>query len=75
MKDTLDHLAQSTDAIGIAKTATIAGGTTAFAFGLSAQTLIAVVGLLIAILGFAYNIWATERRLKILKSQHKDEGE
>ena len=38
------------------------GSTTAVAFGLTAHELAAVSGVLIALIGVLYNVWAGERR-------------
>ena len=75
MKDTLDHVAQSTEAAVGAKVAVAAGSVSSVIFGFDANTLGVVFGLIIGVVGLLYNIWATERRLKILRSIHSDEGE
>ncbi|KAA9133596.1 hypothetical protein F3N42_03715 [Marinihelvus fidelis] len=49
----------------VAKGTTLAGSGSAVFFGLHANEFAAITGALIAILGFAYNIWVQERRLRI----------
>ena len=68
MKDTLDHVAQSTEAAVGAKVAVAAGSVSSVIFGFDANTVGVVCGLLIGLIGLIYNIWSTERKLKILKS-------
>ena len=75
MKDTLDHIAQSTEAAISAKVAVAAGSVSSVIFGFDANTVGVVVGLVIGVVGLIYNIWATERRLKILRHIHSDEGD
>jgi len=75
MKDSLDHLAQSTEAALVSKAAIVGGSAGSVIFGFSSEAVGVVCGLVIGLIGLAYNIWATERRLKILKSQHTDQGE
>jgi len=74
MKETLDHVAQSTEAAIGAKVAVAAGSVSSVIFGFDANTVGVVCGLLIGFVGLIYNIWATERKLKILK-KHKPEDE
>ena len=74
MKDTLDHIAQSTEAAVSAKVAVAAGSVSSVIFGFDANVVGIVCGVAIGLIGLIYNIWATERKLKILK-MHKQEDE
>lgn len=75
MSGTLDHLAQSTEAAFVSKAAIVGGSAGSVIFGFSADAVGVVAGIMIGLIGLGYNIWATERRLRILKSQHEDQGE
>lgn len=63
----LDRLAESSEIGVAAKTAIGTGATSAIIFGINAQVVGIVAGIIIGLLGLAYTIWSTERKLKIFK--------
>ena len=50
--------------------ATYAGSATAIVGGLGMNDLAACVGMVVAVLGFMYNVWHKERVLKELRSKN-----
>ena len=67
MSDTLDQLAHSSEAAALAKVGIAAGSASSVIFGISAEVVGVVCGIAIALSSLIYQIWATERRIKILK--------
>ena len=71
----LDALAQSGEAAVVAKGAIAAGSASSVIFGLQAEVLGVIAGIVIGLAGLIYNVWATERRLRILRASKADAGE
>ena len=67
MSDTLDQLAHSSEAAAIAKFGVAAGSGASVIFGISAEVVGIVFGIAIALTSLIYQIWATERRIRILR--------
>ena len=67
MSDTLDQLAHSSEAASIAKFGVAAGSASSVIFGISAEVIGVLFGIAIALTSLIYQIWATERRIKILR--------
>lgn len=74
MSGLLDRLAQSTEAGVASKAAITTGATSAVLFGINAEVVGIVAGIVIGLTGLIYNIWSTERKLKILKANKQDGG-
>lgn len=64
---TLDQLAQSSEAAALAKVGIAGGAAGSVLFGISSDVVGVIGGLCIGLAGLLYNVWATERRLKILR--------
>jgi len=59
----------------VAKSAIAAGSASSVIFGLQAEVLGVIAGIVIGLIGLIYNVWATERRLRILRGRKADAGE
>jgi len=67
MSDTLDQLAHSSETAALAKFGVAAGSASSVIFGISADVIGVLFGIAIALASLIYQIWATERRIKILR--------
>jgi len=73
MQEALDQLAGSVGIGVAAKGAIVVGSAGSLIFGLNAEAVGVVAGIVIGLSGLAYNIWSTERKLKIMRERNQDD--
>jgi len=73
MQEALDQLADSVGVGIAAKGAIVAGSASSFIFGMNSEAVGVVAGIIIGLSGLAYNIWSTERKLKIMRDRKQDD--
>jgi len=71
----LDDIAHSTELALTSKAATAGGSVSAVIFGVSADVVGVIAGIMIGGTGLAYQIWAGERRHRALKKKAEDDDD
>ena len=69
----MDAIAESAAGEAAGRLATYGGSGSAVIFGMQAEVFGMVAGLVIGLVGLCYQIWAGERRLKILANKNGEE--